>query len=352
MTSSKYYGEDSSPQNLGYRLPAEWEQHAGTWIAWPHNRETWTCDWDRVECFFSALLAALLDSEPAHVIVEDRRSEDHVRRLLDGRAASGDVSFHHFMTNDAWCRDYGATFVRRMTDNNHLPDLVAIDWGYNAWGGKYPPFDADNAIARQMAQVAQAPCVSGSMVLEGGAIDVDGCGILMTNESCLLNANRNPDMDRGQIELRLQRMLGVERIVWLADGLVGDDTDGHVDQLARFVAPGRVIAVTEDNRADPNFASLAENQRRLARDSRLEVVEIPQPPAQYQGLKRLPASYANFYITNKSVLVPQYAHPRDENACAALAREFPDRRIVGLDCRDIIAGLGAIHCLTMQMPAA
>lgn len=336
-------------------MPAEWEPHQATWLAWPDNRETWPRGLEPIQQFFARMVAAIAASELARVIVPDQATEDHARRLFAAARVPNQAIFHRFATNDAWCRDYGALFVRRTTGNAHLPPLLAVDWEYNAWGGKYPPYEADNAIPRQMADALGTPCVAGGMVLEGGSIDVDGQGLLLATKSCLLNPNRNALLSREQIECRLQMMLGVEKVLWLESGLVGDDTDGHVDQLARFVRPGRVVVAVATDPADPNYEPTQANARLLARmtglnGERLEVVQLPMPPVRIVSSQPLPASYANFYLTNHSVLVPQYGNSNDERACEVLAAEFPERTVVRLDCSDVVEGLGAIHCLTLQVP--
>ena len=260
-------------------------------------------------------------------------------------------------TNDAWCRDHGAIILTHRDGRGAKAPRLAIDWDYNAWGNKYPPHDLDNLIPSRMADTLGIPCRKGGMILEGGSIDSNGGGVLLTTEGCLLNPNRNPDLSRDQIETRLLEMLGVEKVLWLGDGIVGDDTDGHVDDLTRFVGPRTVVTAIEDDPSDANFAPLRENLRRLEamtdlNGRSLEIVPIPMPPpVVYEG-QRLPASYANFYIANTVVLLPTYNHPNDEIARSTLARFFPDREVIGLDCLDVIWGLGAFHCLTQQVPAA
>ncbi len=347
-----------------YRMPAEWEPHAATWLSWPHNEETWTRDvLTRVHHVYAHMIAALARFETVHINVNDVTMEAEARICLQVAKAKGDIRFHHFPTNDAWCRDHGALFVYRMhspsTDSGHgsmgKEDLVAIDWEYNAWGGKYPPFDFDNQIPRHMAAVCNVERVQGSMVLEGGSIDVNGVGLLLTTEACLLNPNRNPHLTRAQIEHRLCTMLGVEQVLWLQDGIVGDDTDGHVDDITRFVAPDTVVTVVEDNPADENYDVLQENRERLhamrtQHGQPLHIVTLPMPPAlMYRGI-RLPASYANFYIANRVVLMPCYHPETDRHAQQVLQSVFPEREIVGIDCTEVVIGLGAWHCLTQQVP--
>jgi agmatine deiminase len=300
-------------------------------------------------------VAALSGSETVRINVLDEKHEARVKALLDGGVVANTVVFHRFPTNDAWCRDHGAIFVRRDSGREHddMP-LLALDFGFNSWGLKYPPFDLDNAIPRQMAEALGVPCRSVDMILEGGSIEVNGAGALLTTEQCLLNPNRNPQLDRATIEQNLRYTLGVEQILWLGDGIVGDDTDGHIDDLTRFVSETTVVTVVERDRADENHAVLAENRERLAQirlgGRALDVVELDMPrPVEYKG-DRLPASYANFYIANRVVLMPAFDDPADEANRNKLARCFPGREIVAIDCSDLVLGLGTFHCLTQQVP--
>jgi agmatine deiminase len=340
----------------GFRLPAEWEPHQGTWVSWPHNPDTWPGSLAQVREFYGDLIAAIAEDEVAHVNVTDAPMESEARRfLLQSKANLRQVEFHAIPTNDAWCRDYGALFVKSCGTDKSLPAMVATAWGYNAWGGKYPPFDRDQTVAEQMAQELNVPCVQGGMILEGGAIDVNGAGILLTTEECLLNPNRNPRMDRETIEQKLRAFFGVCEIVWLGGGVAGDDTDGHIDNLCRFVSERCVVTVVENDPQSDNYAPLQENLRRIENwrgsDGRgLEVIKLPTPPTLFHQGQRLPASYGNFLITNHSVLLPLYGSPHDETAQRLLQEVFSSRRVVGIDCTYAIRGLGAIHCLTQQVP--
>jgi agmatine deiminase len=301
---------------------------------------------------YARAVAALARSETVHINVRDAAMEAAARDLLAAAGAAGDIRFHHFPTNDAWCRDHGAIFVTRA----QAPRLAAVDWGYNAWGGKYPPFDLDDAIPPRMAAYLGVPCFEGGMILEGGSFEVDGAGLLLTSEQCLLNPNRNPALSREQIEARLRAFLGVEKILWVGEGIVGDDTDGHIDDIARFVAPSTVLAAVEEDPQDENYHILQENLRRLQlmtdlAGRPLTVLTIPMPPpVEYEG-QRLPASHANYYIGNKVVLLPTFGGPSDGRAAEVLGRCFPGREVVGIDCTDVVWGLGAWHCLTQQVPA-
>jgi len=341
-----------NPAKLGYRMPAEWAPHEATWLSWPHNRASWPGAFESVEPVMVQAVAALATSEPVHINVLDAQHEAHVHGLLDA-ATLGAVRFHQFPTNDAWCRDHGAIFVTRSPERSE--PLAALHFDYNAWGGKYPPYDLDRRIARLMAEELGVPRFPGDMILEGGSIEVNGAGTLLTTEQCLLNPNRNPSLTREDIEQRLREMLGIEQIVWLGDGIEGDDTDGHVDDLTRFVAEDTVLTVVEANTRDANHAPLAANLERLRGvrliDGRaLRILELPLPAPVWHGEQRLPASYANFYIANRVVLAPVFADRNDAHAVATLQECFPGRRVVPIDCRKLVVGLGTFHCLTQQIP--
>lgn len=343
-----------TPAALGYRLPAEWESHRATWLSWPHNENSWPGKFHTVEPIYAQMVAALAQSETVHVNVADDAMERRARHYLKEANAAGDVRFHHFPTNDAWCRDHGAIFVVREEAGRR--ELAATDWHYNAWGEKYPPYELDNLIPRKMADWLGVPRFEGGMVLEGGSIDSNGAGLLLTTESCLLNPNRNPTSSQSEIEARLRSMFGVEKILWLGDGIVGDDTDGHIDDLTRFVSVGTVVTAVEDDPNDENYEPLQENLRRLQtmtdqHGRPLKIETLPMPPEVVYEDRRLPASYANFYVANSVVLLPTFRDPRDEVARSTLARLFPTREVVGIDCVDLIWGLGAFHCLTQQVPA-
>lgn len=335
-------------------MPPEWAPHQATWISWPHKRESWPGKFEPVEPVMVSAVSALSGSETVRINVLGQQHEEHVRKLLDGRVKRDSIVFHRFPTNDAWCRDHGAIFVTR-EDGAATECALALDFRFNAWGGKYPPFDLDDAIAAKMAGALGIPSYPVDMVLEGGSIDVNGRGALLTTEQCLLHPNRNPDLDKTAIEQNLQDTLGVQQIIWLGDGIAGDDTDGHVDDLTRFVAEDTVVTVVETNRADENYAALAENRERLnearlADGRHLKVIELAMPrPLEFRG-DRLPASYANFYIGNTVVLMPAFNDPADEPNRQALASCFPGREVVVIDCTDLVLGLGTFHCLTQQVP--
>jgi agmatine deiminase len=346
--------QDTSPRARGYSMPAEWAAHEATWLSWPHNRDTWPQVFDGVEPAMVEFVRALAGCESVYINVLDAAHEQHVRRLLGAAAPPERLRIYRFPTNDAWARDHGAVFVTRATANE---PRLAVDFDYNAWGGKYPPYDLDRQIGRQMAEALDVPRYARSgIVLEGGSIEVNGEGALLTTEQCLLNPNRNPTLTRTAIERLLEDAFGADEIFWLGDGIEGDDTDGHVDDLTRFVAPQAVVTVVEPNRADPNHAPLAANRRLLDTlrigGRPLEVHELPMPEPQYLLDQRLPASYANFYVANEAVLMPTFGCPQDAAALGILRDCFPSRRVTPIDCRVLVAGLGALHCLTQQVPVA
>jgi agmatine deiminase len=339
-----------------YCMPAEWEPHEATWLAWPHDRDTWPGVFERIPAVWGAMARALRESEEVRILSRDEAMDDEIRRELGGDL--GGVRLVRLPVSDAWIRDYGPIFVRAggSERSSGSGSLAITAWGFNAWGGKYEWMQGDAAVPRKLGEILDVPVVETGMVLEGGSIDVDGEGTLLTTESCLLHSNRNPLLDQGEIERRLAAFLGARKVLWLGSGIAGDDTDGHVDDLARFVAPGRVLAAVESDERDENCGPLAANRERLqglrdAAGRRLEVVDLPMPlPVMHRG-QRLPASYANFYIASAALLVPTFASSRDDQALGILRELFPGRRVVGIDCRAVVAGFGTIHCVTQQEPA-
>jgi agmatine deiminase len=343
-----------TPRELGYRMPAEWEPHRGTWLSWPHKQASWPGKFGPIPAIFARMVRHLAEHEEVHINVSGEAMEQDVRRILREFSASGqNVYFHYHPTNDAWCRDHGPIFIQRDGGRHH--EEAIVDWDYNAWGGKYPPFDLDDVIPTRIGREYGIPVFSPGMVLEGGSIEVNGRGALLTTEACLLNPNRNPGRDRAEIESALQNYLGVSHILWLGDGIAGDDTDGHVDDLTRFVDSSTVVTVVEEDPADENYEPLQENLERLQRMTNqsgrpLRVVQLPMPRALYHEEQRLPASYANFYIANGVVLLPGYDPERDEQARLTLQSLFPDREVIPIDCTDLVWGLGAFHCVSQQWP--
>ncbi len=347
---------NATPASLGYRMPAEWEPHAGTWFSWPRPEGiSFPGKYDTVPPVYAELIKHLVTVEDVHINVWHAEMEAWVRGLLTGLGVPlGRVRFHPFPSYEPWCRDHGPIFVVREQDGRQ--ERAVVDWGYNAWGGKYPPFDLDDAVPQHVARLRGLPLFSPGIVMEGGSLEVNGRGTLLTTEACLLNPNRNPHLTKAQIEQSLRDHLGVTNILWLGDGIVGDDTDGHVDDLTRFVDPTTVVTVVEEDPQDENHAPLKENLERLRtmRDQDgqlLRVVTLPMPGRMEHEGQRLPASYANFYIANGIVLVPTYRDARDAAALEILQREFPDRRVVGVDSTELIWGLGSFHCISQQEPA-
>ena len=340
-----------TPAALRYRMPAEWEPHAATWLSWPRREGiSFPDSFDRVVPALRAMVEALIESEQVCINICNGAHEAEARAALAGLSMEL-ITFNRIPTNEPWCRDHGPIFLTRNTD----PRLAIVDWDYNAWGGKYPPCDLDEVVPTRAAQFLDVPVFYPRMILEGGSIDVNGAGVLLTTESCLLNPNRNPSLGRAEIEQRLRDYFGIREILWLAEGIEGDDTDGHIDDLARFVSEHTVVTVVEENREDENYEPLQENLGRLRQmkfeQGEIEIITLPMPKKIVREGQRLPASYANFYIANSCVLVPTFADSADETALSILQRLFPDRRVIGIDCRELIWGLGTFHCLTQQQPA-
>jgi agmatine deiminase len=336
-------------------MPAEWAPHRGTWLSWPHRESSWPGKLHTVFPVYAEMVRHLASSEEVHINVSGETMEDEARQILLGADTDlQQVFFHHHPTDDAWCRDHGPIFLQR--DGANGREELILDWGFNAWGGKYPPFDQDDVIPTRIAAEFGIPVESPGIILEGGSIDVNGKGTLITTESCLLNPNRNPQLSRTAIEGYLRDWLGVHHILWLGDGIEGDDTDGHVDDLTRFTDARTLVTVVEADPRDENFDPLRENVRRLEKmtdqDGRpFKIVTLPMPHPVWYEETRLPASYANFYIANSVVLMPAFDPEHDVVARATLQSLFPTRKVVAIDCTDLVWGLGAFHCLTQQWPA-
>jgi len=340
-----------TPAALGYRMPAEWEPHAATWLSWPRPEGiSFPDSFDRVMPTLRAMIEALIESERVCINVCNGAHEAEARQVVRGLSMER-ISFHLVPTNEPWCRDHGPIFLTR----DRKPKLAVADWDYNAWGNKYPPFDLDEVVPTRLAQLLNVPVFYPRMILEGGAIEVNGAAALLTTESCLLNPNRNPTLSRDAIEQRLRDFLGVREILWLRSGIAGDDTDGHIDDLARFVSERTVVAAVEEDPDDENYRPLQENLARLREmkigGRKIDIVTLLMPKRIVREGLRLPASYANFYIANTCVLVPTFADRNDEAALSILRTLFPNRRVIGIDSRELIWGLGTFHCLTQQQPA-
>jgi len=346
--------ETKTPAQLGYRFPAEWEKHEATWLSWPRPEGISFPDaYEKVMPTFVAMVRALAASEKVNINVWNEAAEKAVRERFGREGLPGNVEFHYHPSYEPWCRDHGPIFLTRQES----PKLAVVDWGYNAWGGKYPPFDLDDEVPTRIAEKYGLPVFYPGIVMEGGSLDGNGDGTLLTTESCLLNPNRNPKCSRADIEEKLKTFLNVKQIIWLGDGIEGDDTDGHIDDLTRFVDRSTVITMVEENKDDPNHeplrANLAKlNETRLLDGTPLRVIPIQMPGRIDREDLRLPASYANFYIANNSVLLPVFSDPNDNAAIQTLEKVFPGRQIVPIDCRELIWGLGTFHCLTQQQPSA
>lgn len=344
-----------TPAALGYRMPAEWEPHAATWVTWPRPHGiSFPEKYDTIPPIYAQLIRELSEVEEVNINVWNVEMERWVRELLSGlNTPLTNVRFHHFPAYEPWCRDHGPIFIVREVSGRR--ERAVVDWGYNAWGNKYPPYDLDDAVPQHAAKLRNLPLFSPGIIMEGGSIEVNGRGTLLTTEACLLNPNRNPQLTKSDIEMYLRDYLGVTNILWLGEGIVGDDTDGHIDDLSRFANPTTIVTAVEQDPADENYGVLQENLKRLRtlRDQngqRFRIVELPMPGRIEREGQRLPASYANFYIANKKVLVPLYRNANDARAIEVLQREFPDRRVVGIDSTELIWGLGSFHCITQQEP--
>jgi agmatine deiminase len=349
-----------TPATLGFRMPAEWEPHAATWLAWPHNARDWPGKFGAIPWAFAEILRAIARSDRVRLIVKDAAHEAAAKRALaKAGVAHAQLDFFRAATDRGWTRDMGPIFLVR--EAGGVREVAATSWRFNGWA-KYPNWkrddDAKDRILAKLGVRTWQPEVEGRrVVLEGGAVDVDGEGTLLATEECLLSEvqARNPGLGRSGIERALGDHLGVSRVLWLGDGIAGDDTHGHVDDLARFVRPGVMVLAAEDDPNDANYRALAENRERLesARDAkgrRLEVVPLPMPAPLFFSGTRLPASYLNFYVTNESVLVPTFNDPRDRGALGLLGELFPGRVVVGIHAVDLVWGFGTIHCLTQQEP--
>lgn len=344
-----------------YRWPAEWEPHDATWVTWPVNAATWPGLFERIPPAFAAFVATIARFEPVHVLVQDVHAADAARRLLDAACersgAAFRVSLWNIPVNDSWCRDYGPIFLNRRPEVTDGPPQVIIDWDYNAWGGKYPPWDQDAAVAGTIAAQLSVPLVKPGIILEGGAIEGNGAGTLLTTRSCLQNPNRNPQLSPAMTEQMLRDYLQVESIVWLdGGGIVGDDTDGHIDQVARFVDEQRVVVASPWTSDAPEAEELRANFDAVARATNasgesLLPIELRMPSPKFQQEHRLPACFCNFYIANGGIIVPTFGDPADDEALHVLQSEFPAHEVVGVSAIDLVWGLGAFHCMTQQQPA-
>ena len=343
-----------TPKELGYYFPAEWHKHTATWLSWPHKEASWPGKIHTIYAPYIQFIKALTEGEDVCINVISEKMKHDVIELLIAKAVNlNRVKLFIHPTNDAWCRDHGPAFLLHQSGKKK----AIVDWNYNAWGNKYPPFDLDDVIPTLIGEKLGLPVFHPGIIMEGGSVDFNGDGTVITSKACLLNKNRNPDLTQSEIEKYLQEYYGVEQVLWVNDGIVGDDTDGHIDDTVRFINKNTVIAATEDNPDDENYNILQDNlaslrEMKLPDGTQLNIIELPMPaePVIWEG-QRLPASYANLYIANAIVAVPTFRDRNDDKAISILQRCFPDKQVIGIDSFDIIWGLGSWHCLSQQEPA-
>jgi agmatine deiminase len=349
----------ATPRELGYRMPAEWDRHEATWLAWPHNPEDWPGKFQPIPWLYAEIVRLLAAHERVHLIVQDGKEENRAKGILNRAGADlAQVTFHRWPTDRVWTRDSGPIFVR-----NRDGHVAITNWKFNAWA-KYDDWHLDDQIPERVTGVLGLPqwqpaIAEHRLVLEGGSIDTNGEGILLTTEECLLSEvqQRNPGVSREQLERAFHDFLGIDQVIWLGRGVAGDDTHGHIDDISRFVGPSTIVTAVEPNTSDPNHEPLVENLERLkaARTpdgKQFTIVELPLPRPVVFRRQRLPASYANFYVANGPVLVPTFHDPNDRIALGILAEAFPGREVIGIHSVDLIWGLGALHCMTQQQPGA
>lgn len=344
-----------TPKELGYYFPAEFAPHDATWLSWPHKEASWPGKIHTVYPFYCEFIRELTRGEKVCINVNDETMKaSAINHLKEAGAALSEIEFFIHPTNDAWCRDHGPAFLINPNANGHKK--VIVDWNYNAWGNKYPPFDLDDVIPTLIAKHYNIPVYNPGIIMEGGSVEFNGQGSLLTSRACLLNENRNPHLNQDQIERFLGDYYGIDQVLWVDEGIVGDDTDGHIDDTVRFVNADTVLTVIEEDKTDENYQLLQHNLRqlksmRLLNGKQLNIIELPMPDKlEYDG-QRLPCSYANFYIANKSVIVPVFKCATDDKALQLIQQCFPDRAVIGIDSREIIWGLGSFHCLSQQEPS-
>ncbi|MGD9652397.1 MAG: agmatine/peptidylarginine deiminase [Candidatus Dadabacteria bacterium] len=338
-------------KNPNYMMPAEWEPHEAIWLAWPYDEITFPDRVEQAEDVFVEMIKALEGSERVELLVLDEEMKKRAReKLAAGGVGEDAVIFRETDYADVWLRDTGPIFVR-----NGSGGKVLTKWIFNSWGGKFPELLKDGEIPGKIARWKNLPLVNAEAIVEGGAIDVNGAGVCLTTEQCLLNENRNPGMTKADVEKFLGDYLGVSKTIWLGEGLLNDHTDGHIDELARFVSPGTIVCAFEDDEDDENYATLRANYERLSAATDLDgkpfnIIKLPMPHVTYDDGEKAPVSYTNFYIGNTVVLAPVFNDENDRQALEILAQCFPGRKLVPIDCSDIIYGGGAVHCMTQQEP--
>jgi agmatine deiminase len=343
-----------TPKSLGYYFPAEFAKHDAVWLSWPHKEESWPGKIASIYPSYCAFVKTVALTERVNInVATDKMRQGAVKMLELAGVDMSKVQFYLHPTNDAWCRDHGPSFL--ISNNAEYPKAI-VDWNINAWGGKYHPFDLDDVIPTRIAEQLNLPVFYPDIIMEGGSVDFNGAGTVITSTCCLLNENRNPHLQQAQIEQYLGDYYGIEQVLWVSEGIVGDDTDGHIDDTVRFVNEDTVLTVVESNVLSENFDLLQKNLKelkamRLANGKQLNIVELPMPAdVIYEG-QLLPASYANFYISNGHIIVPTYQCAQDDKAMQIIQSCFPTREVVGIDSTDIIWGLGSFHCLSQQEPS-
>ncbi len=342
-----------TPKSLGYYFPAEFAPHNATWLSWPHKEASWPGKIDAIFPSYIAFIKTLTRFEMVKINVVDAVMQQRATAMLQVAGVDmSKVGFFLHPTNDAWCRDHGPAFLLNKTDSSKK---AIVDWNYNAWGNKYPPFDLDDVIPTLIGRQLGLPVFNPGIIMEGGSVDFNGAGTVITSTACLLNPNRNPELSQAEIEQYLMDYYGQEQVLWVDEGIIGDDTDGHIDDTVRFVNEDTVLTVVEENTSDDNHALLQRNLKqlksmRLLNGKQLNIVALPMPDPVIWEEQMLPASYANFYIANNQVVVPTFRADKDDKALQIIQSCFPDREIVGIDSTDIIWGLGSFHCLSQQEP--
>lgn len=341
------------PKESGYYFPAEFAPHEATWLSWPHKEASWPGKIESIYPNYSLFIKYLALSEKVRINVSNEAMKNFaVQHLERADVNMKQVEFYLHPTNDAWCRDHGPAFL---INPDAVEKKVIVDWNYTAWGNKYPPFDLDDVIPTLIGKHFNLPVYHPGIVMEGGSVEFNGKGTLITSTACLLNENRNPHLKQSQIEEYLYNYYGVEQVLWVDEGIIGDDTDGHIDDTVRFIKEDTVVTVIEENRKDDNYKLLQTNlaqlkQMRLLNGQQLNIIELPMPDQIIYEDQRLPGSYANFYISNQHVIVPTFRCAKDEKALRILTDCFTGREVIGIDSTDIIWGLGSFHCLSQQEP--
>jgi agmatine deiminase len=346
-----------TPASKGYEFPPEWHPHRATWFSWPRPEGISFPDkYHTVPENLARIIREITPREQVHINVPNGNYEHLVKEQLKAHGCPPrNIFFHHVKTNESWCRDHGPAFVLKKSKGGRKQAAI-VDWGFNAWGGKYPPYDDDDAVPTKIAEELKLPVFYPGIVMEGGAVEFNGAGTVITTTSCLLNKNRNPHLSKAEIEQFLCDFYGQRHVVWLGEGIAGDDTDGHVDDLARFISADTIVTAVEDDPNDANFEILQDNLKRLTKlkdqdGQPFKIVQIPMPGVVVHDGQRLPATYVNFYFINSALLVPTFGNRRrDRKALEILQGNLPRHRVIGVDCTELIWGLGAIHCLSQQQP--